>query len=67
MKFKHINYMAPLSQIPDLDTSSRWDVLESVEQLQAWTGDETSLEDKSIKDLLDLQEKLQRQLFNGKT
>ena len=65
MGFKRKNNMAPLSEVPELDTSNRSDVLNSVEQLQIWASDETKLNSLSIEELLELHQKLEASLEMG--
>jgi hypothetical protein len=58
------NLNAPLTVIPELDTSCRQDVLNSVYQLQIWTGNDAELRDLSISELLELQTKLEQELID---
>jgi hypothetical protein len=54
--------LQPLSVIPELNTKSRQDVLNSVEQLQMWTGDNTCLNGLSTQELIELQAKLETEI-----
>ena len=56
------NLNAPLTVTPELDTNCRQDVLNSVEELQIWTGNDAELSDLSISELLELQTKLEQEL-----
>lgn len=52
------NYLAPLTEVPDLDTSNYRAVYNSVYELQMMTGDNTDLSGKTIQELLDIQNRI---------
>jgi hypothetical protein len=57
---KHL--CSPLTATPLLDENCREDILDSLEQLQIWVGDNTDLSRLSIEELLELQTQLEQSL-----